>query len=232
MVKNDIKVYLVNYSDSNFESIRNSINIRVSSFFDGIFSYNRNNLENSILYRECKFILDQKRGAGYWLWKPYFILKSLSNLKDGDVLFYSDCGDFFDIETINYIKNYFSYKESDFLISSFFGKNHNNLLQKNLTKRDCFILMGCDFPEYHNEFQAEAGALALRKSKNSIEFVEEWLNYSKNINIITDEPNITLDNFDGFVDHRHDQSILTNLMVKYKIKGNSDLCKLIKFNYF
>lgn len=33
-------------------------------------------------------------GAGYWLWKPYIILQSLKQLKDGDILFYSDAGSY------------------------------------------------------------------------------------------------------------------------------------------
>ena len=33
-----------------------------------------------------------KFGAGMHSWKPYIILKALDNIKDGDWLFYCDCG--------------------------------------------------------------------------------------------------------------------------------------------
>jgi hypothetical protein len=44
--------------------------------------------------------------------------------------------------------------------------------------------------------------------------------YSENENIISDLPNITKPNLKGFKDHRHDQSILSNLAVKYNINLN------------
>ena len=34
-------------------------------------------------------ILSQKRGAGYWLWNPYFLQKTLNQLEYGDILVYS-----------------------------------------------------------------------------------------------------------------------------------------------
>ncbi len=36
-------------------------------------------------------ILSRNRGNGYWLWKPYFILKTLKEkLREGDYLIYTD----------------------------------------------------------------------------------------------------------------------------------------------
>ena len=36
--------------------------------------------------------------------------------------------------------------------------------------------------------------------------------------MVTDTPNESgLDNFDGYVSHRHDQSVITNLQVKYDL---------------
>ena len=40
-------------------------------------------------------ILKQSRGNGYWLWKPYFIFKTLNELEENALLFYSDSGAFF-----------------------------------------------------------------------------------------------------------------------------------------
>lgn len=38
------------------------------------------------------FIEKNKRGYGYWIWKPYLIKKSMDSMKDGDILLYADCG--------------------------------------------------------------------------------------------------------------------------------------------
>jgi len=32
------------------------------------------------------------RGYGYWTWKPYFIKRKLSEVRDGDVVVYADAG--------------------------------------------------------------------------------------------------------------------------------------------
>jgi len=37
-----------------------------------------------------KNILQRKRGAGYWLWKPYIICQELYLARDGDIIVYSD----------------------------------------------------------------------------------------------------------------------------------------------
>ena len=37
-----------------------------------------------------KHILDRKRGAGYWLWKPYLVSRELALAAEGDIIIYSD----------------------------------------------------------------------------------------------------------------------------------------------
>ena len=37
-----------------------------------------------------RHILRRKRGAGYWLWKPYIILRELYLASEGDIIVYSD----------------------------------------------------------------------------------------------------------------------------------------------
>ncbi len=39
-----------------------------------------------------KNILQRKRGAGYWLWKPYIIYQELYGARNGDIIIYSDAG--------------------------------------------------------------------------------------------------------------------------------------------
>jgi hypothetical protein len=40
--------------------------------------------------KKNKHILDRKRGAGYWLWKPYIIHRELYLAREGDIIVYSD----------------------------------------------------------------------------------------------------------------------------------------------
>ena len=53
--------------------------------------YNKNSLNNNptFVYRN-RNLLNRKRGAGYWLWKPYIIFQELYYAREGDIIVYSD----------------------------------------------------------------------------------------------------------------------------------------------
>jgi hypothetical protein len=92
-------------------------------------------------------------------------------------------------------------------------------LNKTWTKRDCFVLMGCDSAEYWEAEQLMGGFSIFMKNEKNIKFLQEWLHYCCNKFIITDTPNTCgLENLPEFVDHRHDQSVLSILGVKHNIE--------------
>ena len=43
-----------------------------------------------VFLRAIRDILERKRGAGYWLWKPYIIYHELYLASEGDIIIYSD----------------------------------------------------------------------------------------------------------------------------------------------
>ena len=59
--------------------------------FDEVFSYNYSDIDDEFKEKN-KHILEQPRGAGFWLWKPYIIKKTLEKIEENDLLFYSDSG--------------------------------------------------------------------------------------------------------------------------------------------
>src|SRR6476661_7378060 len=62
--------------------------------FDEVISYGPEDLPWDFS-RQNAHILNQRVGAGYWLWKPYFVLRTLEELAEGDILFYCDAGSYF-----------------------------------------------------------------------------------------------------------------------------------------
>ena len=84
--------YLINYADIGFYKAQgvNSIS-GIAAGFDSVIQYKKHDIEKDFSLAHSK-ILNHKRGAGYWLWKPYFILKTLQNTSEGDIIFYSDSG--------------------------------------------------------------------------------------------------------------------------------------------
>lgn len=176
-----------------------------------VLSYNDRWLKKTLFYKKNLKILDQKRGAGFWLWKPYVILDAMESLNFGDVLVYTDSGLLF-INKINYFDKILC--ETDIVL--FKNDNHIN---STWTKRDCFFYMGLDTEEYHNGQQVAATYMLFRKSEYSISFIKEWLFFATDSRIITDSNNeCGLNNFNDFIDHRHDQSVLSLLAIKHKLE--------------
>ncbi len=196
-------IYFLTYSDENYRDKQEKLVSLASDRFNCI-SESRNNLILTYFYKKNKEILDMTRGAGYWLWKPYFIYEHLSLINDGDILFYLDSGDTFKPELLDELEPIM--KDRDYIFTP------GVFDQKHYTKGDCFYLMGCNSDKYKNRPQLEAGILVLRKTPKILKFVKEWLEFCRNPQILTDAPNLFLGNSLGFVDHRHDQSILTNLV--------------------
>ena len=216
-----MKVYFLSYAANNaYYYNRQQIlkGMAQQERFDGVLSITDKELKETGFYRDNADILDLQRGAGYWIWKPYIILQSLNFIDEGDTIFYLDCGDTFKSGIKNKIQELL--KDRDMVIStSFFS-------QKAYTKRDCFDLMDCDSEEFWDAHQVEAGIVAFKKNIKTVSFIEEWLKFSLDKNIVTDLANICgKSNFKDFIDHRHDQSILTNLCTKYNIKLQNSIRK-------
>jgi hypothetical protein len=169
-------------------------------------------------------LLNQTKGYGYCIWKPYIIIDELNKLNDDEVLIYIDSTDFpekllFEIAISHFNKN-------DLLLVNR-GYNHGEW-----TKRDCFILMNCDEPKYYNHVQLEAGLIGLKKTNFNLTLLNEWFEYSKNENILTFIPNnCGQPNLPNFKEHRYDQSILTNLSIKYNLQSVKFPTHVIKYNY-
>lgn len=168
-------------------------------------------------------ILCQERGNGYWLWKPYFILKTLESLQENDYLIYLDSGAFY----INDVRHLIRQMDSDAQYIMAFELPFKEYCY---TKRDVFVCMDCDEFRYVNTNQRMATMVIIKRTDESLRFVREWLKYGQAENIITDAKNhLGKDNYDGFIDNRHDQSIFSLLTKKYGIKAYRDPSQFGRF---
>jgi len=206
-----MKLFLVSFANGRFKESQDLLNSSaIKNGVNATFDYSPEQLRKSSFYKKNKSILDQERGAGYWLWKPYIILESLKKMKLGDVLFYSDSG----IQIISPIDPLVKIVlEKDIVLFS-----NDEHLNREYAKRDCFVLMGCDKKAYWDAKQIQASFQVYKKSKRSLEFVKKWLAYCCNEQILTDKSNMHGENFSDFVAHRHDQSILSLLSLKEHVE--------------
>jgi hypothetical protein len=69
-----------------------------------------------------------------------------------------------------------------------------------------------DDPAYHEAQMLDASFLILLKTRRACAFAGTWLESCLDRRVLTDDPNTCgLPNLPGFVDHRHDQSVLSIL---------------------
>jgi hypothetical protein len=200
--------YFINYASSGFFNSQQFGLQSAESFGFKSVGYTDKDIDIDFKSKYNK-ILDSKRGAGYWLWKPYIILDMLSKINEGDYLVYMDSG-------ANFIKD-----PSNILRML----NHKGVLTFSMvqktskwTKGDCFYYINDDDKlKFKDENQIQGTYIFLRKCDESVMFVKKWLDYCTSNDLITDEPNIKMDNLSDFIDHRHDQSILSLLVYNENI---------------
>src|SRR3990172_10896734 len=209
---------LINYADTRFiesQKLNSSTGLNVGGF-DRVISYGRKDIDEPF-YQQNKSILDSRRGAGYWLWKPYIILKALEQSNNDDIIFYCDSGSYF----IDSMKPLFKLLESQDIISFQLEDFH---VEKKWTKRDTFVLIGLDEPKYFDTPQRLGGFQLIRNSPFSLKFYREYLAFAQNPQIITDIPNqCGKPNYPEFKDNRDDQSIFSLLTKKYNLPAYRDL---------
>lgn len=218
------KIKILTFAKGNFIDSQT----RLKNYLDTLGISNQTHLTDKDLDNEFlskySHILSQKRGYGYCLWKPYIILKELNNIKEDEILLYIDSTDYPEQVFFNAALEHL--QSNDYLFVNR-GFNHGQW-----TKRDTFVLMDCDTPEYHNHVQLESGIICLKNTDFTKSLINEWFEYCTNENILTEIPNISnLPNVNDFREHRYDQSILTNLIIKKKIESYTIPENVMRYNY-
>ena len=170
-----------------------------------------------------KFVETNKRGFGYWLWKPYLIKSCLENMQENDILLYIDSGCSLNKEGMERFNEYI-----DIVNNSEFGMISFQMphLEKSYTKRIVFDyfkehldelknpkfthLTKSNFDELIGETgQCVGGIQIICKNDHSKKFVDLWYKLASNYNLINDS--IYIQEHPEFKDHRHDQSIYSVL---------------------
>ena len=200
------KNWLISFADGAVhQSNQNFLNTgAINKGFDCIITYGKSDIDPKY-YAQHKEILSQKRGAGYWLWKPYLMQKTLNIMSEGDILFYIDTGNAFLVNADFFIDE-LDKNDADIMLFRSYHKN------RRYTKIDAYSLMQVD-EKYRDYPQIGATVIIARKSKRSMRFIKKWREYCENPQLLTDTASIKVER-DDFIDHRHDQSILSLLYYK------------------
>jgi len=215
-----MKRVLVTYASRRFRRSQQRLITSARRFGLEVRPWDHPMLAKTDFYRQRRPILDLPRGNGYWIWKPFIIQQELNQLAEDDILIYCDAG----VEIVADLSPLVELALDDRDLLLFAGDV--DLTGSGVgdtcgawTKRDCFVLMNADEPLYHEAHMLDASFLVLRNRGITPELVRQWQQYCSRAEVVTDQPNVCgLPNLPGFIDHRHDQSVLSLLAVRHGVE--------------
>ena len=230
------KIFLVAFGTKDLKKSAKRLRLQAqnSKFYDDIKIFDNEFFDKDMNFMVEKLIKDKKvRGYGYWIWKPYFILRVLEEIEYGDIINYMDIGCHIIKknsrrfhEYINLISNEkkwllpFQYK----IIYSNLSKNFNypNREEYKFTKSDLLNYFGflsdksmLETPQYW------AGNFFIKKTDDSIKFIKEWLNIFYERFDLVDDTTSKIKNHKDFIENRHDQSVFSILCKKNNLDSLS-----------
>ena len=211
-------IIAINYADKNFAKAQ-QLNLKTALAWgaDRVIAYTPADMDASLRSKN-QAILAAPKGNGYYLWKPYFLNKAYRELGEGDYLFYTDAGSIY-VNRIQYLIDCMEREGQELMVFSL----QKEMLERKYTKRDAFVLMGCDNPRFTDTPQSIGGYVILKKSDFVEKFIAEDLNYAQDARMITEQENtLGFDNYPEFIAHRHDQSIWSLMVKKYDLKRFRD----------
>lgn len=166
-----------------------------------------------------------KRGFGWYAWKPFILLDALEHAAEGDVILYTDA-DTFPVDDFSMLYDICA-RDGGIMLFKAGGNVNVRFRQSQWCKRDCYIVMNQDEPRY---YEAEAGVarfMLFQKGQwRAHQFLMEWLTYCLNPLATTFERSLLAPEPAGFVEHRTEQAIMSNLAHKYRLKLYREACEL------
>lgn len=207
-----LPVYLISYADGHEVFYRNQNWLVKSALNKGVdfFLNYRRSLIDKEFYEAHKNILSKKKGAGYWVWKPYFILKTLEQIPENAILIYVDSG--FHIKSsllpiLDKVKDY------DVTLVSYEPDPYGWV--KTVANKEILKRMDCETEKCKNSPSLLAGFSIWKNTPLARKFAKEWLDYCLEERIIF---GIT----DGgpqdpaYKNHLNDETVLSVMYAKYQ----------------
>lgn len=152
------------------------------------------------------FIEHNPRGRGYWIWKPHIILHSLSLMADGDILVYADAGCSIKASGAARFKKYLEVLHTSPHGILSFSSEHP---MHKWTKMDTVKALGGESIISMNGVIATS--LIIRKCETSVRIMQQWMSLCEQYELLDDSPSVSA-NHSEFIEHKHDQSILSLLL--------------------
>ena len=144
----------------------------VTSF--DVVSFGPDSLDDEF-YKQNKLLLSQKRGGGYWLWKPY-ILKAMLEATNAEFVIYCDCGSII-LKPLAAVLKALHLSGAKILA---FDTSSNGWIEHQWTKGQVLRAMNATDPAISATGQIAGGVSIWHRSSESIRIVDEWLKFMQN----------------------------------------------------
>ena len=215
MKRRNPTVGLVTFGDGglNWKHAANrlAVEARASRLFSVVADYDSKSLQGRLDSKIWKFMRNNPKGYGYWIWKPLIILDFIAKNPEIEIVCYLDAGVELNINQ-NSVKKFEEYlqtaQECGHLVFAL------NLPEIQWTKRELFDALKTPVEDQLSS-QIQATAFFMTKESAS-NFCGQWLEIMQfeNFSLLTDkiEPELQDSTFRA---HRHDQSIFSLLAKKY-----------------
>lgn len=163
------------------------------------------------------------RGFGWFSWKPYIITDALQRSEDGDIVLFID-GDTYPIADFSVL--YTECARIGGIMAFMATAQYGPLRNGDWNKRDCFIKMGMDEPEWRDKGTAVARFMLFQKGALGVaEFLSEWQEWCFDPDCQTFEPSKLAPEHPGFREHRTEQAIFTNLVHRLGLRLYREACE-------
>ena len=189
--------------------LSNQINQEYSSLIGKVYDEVPKQISNN---SDLRFIEKNKRGYGYWIWKPMVILDFLKNNQEVDRLIYLDAGCELSLNQETIIDFFGEYEASDAVVFYM-----SEIVEQEYSKTALLSYLNTTDIQ-KNEAQISATVFCMQRSFAE-SFANNWLTVmrSKEYSLVNDSLGQEID---SFIDHRHDQSVFSLLIKKTRIQGN------------
>lgn len=157
-------------------------------------------------------------GFGWCAWKAFVICHAIARGSPLDTVLYTDA----DTYPIADLSPLFAIAERDGMML-FEAQGCSN---RQYTRRDCFVAMGCDEERYWNARHACGRFQVFRAGDyRARQLLMEWLVYSINPMCQLRAPSVYAPDFPEFTRHSNEQSVLTILAEKYRVPLHREACQ-------
>jgi hypothetical protein len=207
------KIIGISYASRQFAARQEQFRVEAeaSGYFDEVTMYSENDIASAFKKRHGD-VWNQPRGGGYWIWKPYVILKTLRDMRENDILAYIDGG--CTLCCTDAAKKRFGEYVTAVNDSS------QGVLRMRLTHKEgkytnkrlftfCEEYFGKAQEDFAETMQLVGGIMVIRKTEFAMKFFETVMD------ILEKDDKLITDMYNGPGEqHRHDQSLLS-LVYKY-----------------